>query len=312
MSRKGNLKKKFGIPPFSVFDTKQEYWQKRKRKWRHIGIKGEIGREVGSESNLCSEEYNRGKDKSISVFDETLTEIMYKWFCPDKGKILDPFAGGSVRGIIASGLGYTYRGIELREEQVESNRKQWDDIEKRKLPKDDIEEPKWISGDSEKVLKKIPDSCADFIFTCPPYYDLEVYSNERGELSNFDSYDEFLEKYKKIISLSLDKLKNNRFVSFVVSNLRDDDGFYYDLVGDTIKSFEKNDVKLYNEIILINSVGSLPVRVGTFFPNYRKVGKMHQNILVFYKGNPDRIPDNFPKKVYSTAKDKTKDLDNFF
>jgi len=37
--------------------------------------------------------------------------------------VLDPFAGGSVRGIVASRLGYRYVGIELRQEQVEANRR---------------------------------------------------------------------------------------------------------------------------------------------------------------------------------------------
>ena len=38
----------------------------------------------------------------LSVFDPVLCELMYYWFSFDKAKILDPFAGGSVRGIIAS------------------------------------------------------------------------------------------------------------------------------------------------------------------------------------------------------------------
>ena len=38
--------------------------------------------------------------------------------------MLDPFAGGSVRGLVAEYLGYTYTGIELRQEQVEENQKQ--------------------------------------------------------------------------------------------------------------------------------------------------------------------------------------------
>ena len=36
--------------------------------------------------------------------------------------VLDPFAGGSVRGIVASQLGRGYLGIELAAEQVEANR----------------------------------------------------------------------------------------------------------------------------------------------------------------------------------------------
>ncbi|HXF87125.1 MAG TPA: hypothetical protein VNK48_02075 [Xanthobacteraceae bacterium] len=40
-----------------------------------------------------------------SIFDPVLCEIAYRWFCPPGGSVLDPFAGGSVRGIVASRLG---------------------------------------------------------------------------------------------------------------------------------------------------------------------------------------------------------------
>ena len=36
---------------------------------------------------------------STSIFDPVLTEIAYRWFCPSGGKILDAFAGGSVRAL---------------------------------------------------------------------------------------------------------------------------------------------------------------------------------------------------------------------
>jgi len=56
---------------------------------------------------------------------------MYKWFCPERGTIFDPFAGGSVRGIVACGMGYSYTGIELREEQVSANRGQYSTISEK-------------------------------------------------------------------------------------------------------------------------------------------------------------------------------------
>jgi len=40
----GNLAERFIIPPFSVFDTRQGYWQDRKRAWLGLGIQSELGR----------------------------------------------------------------------------------------------------------------------------------------------------------------------------------------------------------------------------------------------------------------------------
>ena len=59
-----------------------------------------------------------------SIFDPVLCELIYRWFAPKAGVVLDPFAGGSVRGIVAARLGLTYVGIDLRAEQVAANREQ--------------------------------------------------------------------------------------------------------------------------------------------------------------------------------------------
>lgn len=40
----GKLSRLYGAPPFSVLDTKQYYWQERKRLWISLGIQSEEGR----------------------------------------------------------------------------------------------------------------------------------------------------------------------------------------------------------------------------------------------------------------------------
>ena len=51
-----------------------------------------------------------------------------------------------MRGIIAHYLGYNYTGIDIRQEQIDSNRKQAKNI----LDLDN--QPNWIVGDSNKIL----------------------------------------------------------------------------------------------------------------------------------------------------------------
>jgi len=41
------LAERFGVPPFSVLDARQGYWQDRKRAWLSLGIQSEIGRGGG-------------------------------------------------------------------------------------------------------------------------------------------------------------------------------------------------------------------------------------------------------------------------
>ena len=285
-----SLVEKFIVPPFSVIDTRQGYWQKRKQMWYSLGLQSELGRDTsltydreGDEDFIGLEIESRGGN--ISVFDPVLSEIVYKWFCTDGGAILDPFAGGSTRGIIANYLGYKYTGIELREEQVRANYSQAEDI----FPDSP---PFWVCGNSNVMLDGIEDMY-DFVFSCPPYYDLEVYSDLEGELSNHSSYDGFLTEYKEIISKSVSRLKEDRFACFVVGDIRNMIGMYRNFVSDTISAFLDVGMRLYNEMILVTPVGSLPIRINKQFQGYRKVGKTHQNICVFYKGNQKIIKNNF-------------------
>jgi hypothetical protein len=39
-----SLSDRFGVPPFSVLDARQGYWQDRKRAWLALGIESELGR----------------------------------------------------------------------------------------------------------------------------------------------------------------------------------------------------------------------------------------------------------------------------
>ncbi len=270
------LAERFIVPPFSVLDTRQGYWQERKRAWIALGIESEVGRD----NNLLKMSTTVAPDGQTSLFDPVLCELVYRWFMPAQGSVLDPFAGGSVRGIVAAKLGHKYTGIDLSARQIEANKLQADE-----LLTDN--KPIWIVGDS-KHIKKLAPGEYDLIFSCPPYYDLEVYSDDPNDLSNMD-YPQFKSIYREIIYAAISMLKQDRFACFVVGDIRDKKGFYRNFVSDTIEAFQDAGATLYNEAILVTAVGSLPIRVSRAFQAGRKLGKTHQNVLVFYKGDPKAI-----------------------
>ena len=47
LSQKGNLAERFGVPPFSVLNAREGWWQDRKSAWIALGIKSELGRGGG-------------------------------------------------------------------------------------------------------------------------------------------------------------------------------------------------------------------------------------------------------------------------
>ena len=281
---KGSLADRFGVSPFTVLNAREGWWQNRKRNWLSLGIKSEEGRDISPtnvSANLPEGHYmaGRGNNDGGSIFDPVLCELAYTWFSPVGGVILDPFAGGSVRGVVASKLARQYIGHELRPEQVAANRQQGNDI-----CSDDVAPPVWIEGDSRNIDKTCHDVEADFIFSCPPYADLEVYSDNPQDISTLD-YSDFKQAYFKIIKKACDRLKNDRFACFVVGEVRDKKGNYYDFVGDTVQAFRDAGLEYYNEAILITPAGTLPIRAGKSFSASRKLGKTHQNVLLFVKGD---------------------------
>lgn len=270
------LRDRFMEPPFSVLDTKTGSWQKRKNAWKSLGIQSEVGRSAKTFNMNGNFAGKNIKLSDTSIFDPALCEVIYHWFCEENGSILDPFAGGSVRGIVASYLGYNYSGIDIRQEQIESNYEQANRILDNNVP------PIWLIGDSNKVLETIEDNSRDLIFSCPPYVDLEVYSELEGDISNMD-YKNFMVAYRSIIKKSCDKLKSGGYAIFVVGEVRDKKGNYLGFVPDTIKAFSDCDnINYYNEAILLNPVGTASLRAnGNMKSN--KLVKIHQNVLIFKK-----------------------------
>lgn len=278
----------FIAPPFSILDTRQGYWQDRKAQWKSLGIKSEVGRGenlLGKGLKELADKYNNGSDalQGTSIFDPVLCEVMYKWFCIDGGSIYDCFAGGSVRGVIASYLGYNYTGIDIRQEQVDANYENASDIGVT---------PVWYCDDSLNADKYIEDNSVDMVFTCPPYADLEVYSDLEGDISNMD-YEDFCKTYRDILTIAERKLKDNRFYVVVVGDVRDKNGAYRQLVDYTRKVLTDAGLVFYNDIVLIEVVGTGAVRAKRQFLSMRKVIKTHQNVLVFYKGKIDEIKNNY-------------------
>lgn len=543
----------FLVPPFSILDGRSGPWIERKRAWKKLGIRSEVGRDDNltyAKSCQTPETYQRkaaieardgrsysweefseispgGMLAGTSIFDPVLCEVAYRWFAPPNARILDPFAGGSVRGVVASVLGHNYTGVDIRVEQVEANRQNWaeirgalpsnigteapplrvtteegirvvrdDDVpggtKRRVLDKllpelperefvyaspafgfaqyalaiaaagcgkqatifvaarkklhprtraaayaganivevpngylsnvqakakdyaesrgaryfefgaddprfieiyadlarstgespsevwcvagsgvtaralkqawpdaiihavkigaepdagqaviyeapEDFEQPakdpppwpscpeydakawqfikrhaspgalfwnvanevparlgdgrfpdpEWVAGDSTQ-LDQILDSndLYDLVFTCPPYGDLEVYSDDPADISGL-GYAEFLKAYRAIIAKAAARLRDNRFMVVVVGEFRDKKGTCRGFVPDTIAAATDAGLRFYNEAIYLQPLGAVIIRAANSMRATRKLGKVHQQALVFAKGDPE-------------------------
>ena len=299
------LRDRYIIPPFSILDSQVGEWLKRRNEWECIiKNRSENVRNITAKSNtpyINKFDYDPGyrgleRNGNISTFDPFLAEILIRWFSREGDTIFDPFAGGHVRGAIAGILGRSYQGVDINPEQVAANRENWTKI-CALYDASDFAPVLWECADCLQYMHALDDHKRDYdmFFTCPPYYNLEIYSDNPKDLSTCKTYEEFLELYREVIEQSYHHLKDDTFAVIVVEELRRPDGTFYGFVPDTIRAFTDAGFVYYNEMILENRIMSLGVRCPKYFDQSRKVGRHHQNVLVFFKGNSKNIESKFGK-----------------
>ena len=297
------LTDRFGVPPLTALDARSGYWGERKAEWRAFGVRGEEGRSqvlLGTSLENLRRKVFEGRygakkghvlPPSLSVFDPVLCEFVYRWFCPPGGSVLDPFAGESTKGVVASALGLRYVGVEIRPEQVAANEERAHEIGSALSPP-----PRWLVGDSAQLLGVVAGAGApfDFVWTSPPYYDLEMYEGGESDGSTFGTYPEFMAWYEGIFHQAVDLLRPNRFLAVKVGDVRDQRGAYRGFVADNVKLFMRLGLAYYNSAVLLTPLASAPLRAGLQFSRGRKLTKAHQEVLVFYKGDPRDVKKHFP------------------
>lgn len=210
-------------------------------------------------------------NEKCSVFNPHLAQMILSAYCSSNAKIYDAFGGGGTRGYIATKMGYEYFGVEIRKEEVDRIKKQF---------------VKWdlsfniMLGDS-RVYKPIKESF-DFSFTCPPYFDLELYSYIEGDLSNSKNYNQYLIELNKVIKNVYDCLKKDSFSVWVVGNFRNKSGELESLNGDLVRIAKQIGFKFWDEIIWFGTPKVALTRCGKFEAN-RKCVRMHEYIIVLKK-----------------------------
>lgn len=293
-----NLKKMFLIEPYSVINTRDGKWQKLKKKWNDI-LKEEgdtreeedfsIRRNTGIQKRNNEIPTEKQKqfiynDKNISLFDPVISQLCYDWFCVNGGHVIDCCAGDTRKGNVIAHLGGTFTGIELRKEQVEHNNKKA------------FNGAKWICDSGENILNHINKNSADMLLSCPPYFNLEIYSELENDISNAKNYDSFINSLEQMYIESIKCLKDDSFACIVIQNIRKVKSQlyidYYPFKEDIIKIFTKNGMFFYNDVVILKANGTAQMRAIPYM-NQKKIVPIHEYLLVFYKGNFKNIKNKY-------------------
>ena len=309
----GSLMDAFIEPPLSLLRSSTGRWQHRKAAWLSA-LPLEYGTDLGRDEGLLMKNFSRrdaqfynkksavekriGKTltssefvnkyytaptgrvfSGTSQFDPVLAELMTIWFSPPGGLIYDPFAGDVERGLVAAVKGRRYHGIDVRAEQCVAN-----DEAAQRLGATPT--PKWSQGTSLDAARVWSGEKADLVFTCPPYWNLEKYSDDPKDLSNMP-LEEFTATHNRIIAACAAHLEQDRFAVWVIGDVRDKQtGRFVRLHDRTKDGFAAAGMHLHSEIIFATPLGSKRIMARKAMNAKRTILSRHEYVLVFCKGDP--------------------------
>lgn len=285
------MKEKYGVWPVTVWelDHQDKLVREAELAIGDIGLaRAEAGKanlsyktmgqstRVGSFSKPADDEsVYRGK-VTVSIFSPALCQWILNTFghSPAAGKVCyDPFAGGGCRAVLAARHGYTYVGMEIRAEEVAA-------VQQRCAKNGVAGQVTIHHGDAR--VPPIEDSLADFILTCPPYYDLETYNGGGDDLSMLPTYDRFIEELGKVVTECRRIAKRKCTAVWVVGlHRREADGWLLPLHHDVARLHKAAGWRLDEEIILYHKNNGAIQRVGMFEQGKGHMVRLHEYVLVF-------------------------------
>ncbi len=268
-----SMKERIGFLPISIWETD---WTTVKRLKAIVGDTGQTrARDVRSgnfrKAGASYKETLGNSTNSMSIFNPHLAQMILSAYCPAHAKIYDPFGGGGTRGFIATAMGHNYWGVEIRQEEVDRIKEQ------QKILNKPFE---LICADSQYF--PFQENFFDFSYTCPPYYNLEVYSDMPNDLSNAKTYEDFLTMMKNCLEWTYKGLKKDCLSVWVVGNFRDKKGELTHFNGDLIRLAKKVGFALHDELIFWGASKCASQRCGQFKAN-RKSVRVHEYIIVLKK-----------------------------
>lgn len=217
-------------------------------------------------------------------------------FTKKEMRVLDPFCGSGTTLLASSLLNRYGIGIDLNSE--------YRDLAIERLSKKEFQEfndYEYFLGDSNDVLENLNN--IDYVVTSPPYHNIlknkgagirkenkkgfrngsrigiDYYSDLPNDLGNKDSYNDFLQSFKLIMSKCFNALNNKKYCSIVISDFTVDKKEVC-VQGNIVRLMQEIGFEFVGTIALLqNNKPLYPFG----YPYAYKINHHHQNIINFRK-----------------------------
>jgi len=223
---------------------------------------------------------------AISMFPKDILDQLLEFYTEREEWFFDPFAGHNSRMEASFRKGRNYVGWDCSIEFMKFNRKVRDTLLKDNPYNLTI---KLIEGDSRDINEK--DNSMDFIFTSPPYWNLEWYGDEPEQVGKL-SYPDFMKSMTDIYKQCYRILKPGKFCIINVNDFRTK-GKYYSYHVDTVNALKDAGFVQYDTVLMKYNNA-----MRKCFPNQifeeKLIPKIHEYLLVFVKPQPFECSAVYP------------------
>jgi DNA methylase len=251
-AERGALRSRFGAAPLSVISIDANAQRERTLR-EYVGDAGQL----------------RG---SASVFSPVLATFMIGAYSNPGEVILDPFAGGGTRAVMAAELGRRYLGVELRPEEAQRVNTRLAELDLGHLAHVHV-------GDATAFAwrEHVEPDTAAAVLTSPPFWALERYNGGPADLSEAPSYEQFRDALAAVIRQLTPVLAHDAFAAWVVGRLaHPESNELLDLPGDVNQLHRSHSFRVQDRVTVLRA--SAPNCSG--FERSRRTYRIDESIIV--------------------------------
>jgi hypothetical protein len=165
---------------------------------------------------------------ALSRFPQNVGRILLRLYSKEGETVVDPFAGHNSRMELCWRSGRNYVGCDISHAFMEANFRLRDMLLSENsdsmFPTMNNATIELHECDSRKMPVK--NNRGDFTITSPPYWDLEYYGDEMGQLGKDNDYPEFLSRLGEVAKENFRCVKSGAFVVWCINDFRKDGKFY--------------------------------------------------------------------------------------
>lgn len=227
-----------------------------------------------------------GVTNGLSRFNTEVAKRLVEYYTEPGDTVLTPFGSRGIITIIAAHLGRTGIVYEIHPKYANHIKNVIKKLNDKKALFAKHYDATCHCGNANN-MDKIEDDSIDCIITSPPFWNIEKYESCEGQLSDIDSYYDFLEEYQLCLNECYRVMKPGGIAIFVVNDFRavPSKGEKSRLIRfsrDTEMCMEEAGFETYD--IGINFLYSTPSVIGVNKrAELKQLLKAHEYILVFRK-----------------------------